>query len=276
MSGDLSASTVLFRTSPAVLENLFRSIEGVVEPKSFYCIDNSPTDDLKDVCLRRGFNYRWTGQNLGYGRAHNIAILESLNAGRKYHIVLNPDLSFVPNVIPLMRSFMDSNPNIGLSMPKIVYPDGRPQNLCRLLPQPGHLFARRFLGFWRWTKDLNRYYELPLSKLSRPVEVPLVSGCFMFLRLSIVAQSGAFDDRFFMYLEDYDLCRRISGFSKVVYFPEAEAKHDYGRGSYRNPKLMMHHICSAIRYFNKWGWFIDRDRVERNKKVLKEIGLVTS
>ena len=73
-----------------------------------------------------------------------------------------------------------------------------------------------------------------------------------------------------MYMEDYDLCRRIGQKYKVIFYPEVEIIHKHGKASYKTRKMMMAHINSAIKYFNKWGWFFDKERKIRNKKCIKK------
>jgi GT2 family glycosyltransferase len=68
-------------------------------------------------------------------------------------------------------------------------------------------------------------------------------------------------------MEDVDLCRRVHNIAQTVFFPFAEIIHHYEKGSYKSHKLLRHHIISAIKYFNKWGWIFDGKRRERNKSV---------
>lgn len=103
--------------------------------------------------------------------------------------------------------------------------------------------------------------------LSKPCEVPSLSGCFMFLRSTALKEAGLFDERFFMYMEDVDLCRRIGAVSQTVFFPGCSVIHGYSKGSYKSARLFRLHLGSAIRYFNKWGWVFDRDRRERNRRT---------
>jgi len=67
---------------------------------------------------------------------------------------------------------------------------------------------------------------------------------------------GGFDERYFMYMEDVDLVRRCASLGKVKYLPKMTVVHEFSKGSYHNPKLLRYHVCSAIMYFNKWGWFL--------------------
>jgi GT2 family glycosyltransferase len=81
---------------------------------------------------------------------------------------------------------------------------------------------------------------------------------------------GLFDERFFMYMEDVDLCRRIGEVSKTLFYPDVSIYHDYGKGSYRDANLLKHHLRTAFRYFQKWGWVNDRDRELRNQDIYRE------
>ena len=89
-----------------------------------------------------------------------------------------------------------------------------------------------------------------------------------FFRTSELVSVGGFDERFFLYLEDTDLCRRLGKRTKLVYLPTAIVIHEHQRGSYKSMKMLLIHIRSAIQYFNKWGWFFDRDRSRINNQTL--------
>ena len=120
------------------------------------------------------------------------------------------------------------------------------------------------------TKLTNKY-ELKFFSYDKEVEIPVVSGCFMFIKTSILQKTNGFDERFFMYLEDIDLCRRVGELSKVLYFPKVSITHNYEKGSYKNTKLLKYHIKSAITYFNKWGWVFDSKRKVINDRTLKKL-----
>ena len=202
---------------------------------------------------------------------NNIAIRKAVAANADYHIVINPDVYWEGQVIEGLRAFMDTHKNCGLVMPKVLYPNGEIQYLCKLLPTPLDLFGRRFFpkGI---QKRRDARFELHATGYDKVMEVPSLSGCFMFMRIETLSKVGGFDERYFMYAEDLDLCRRIGEVSKTIYYPKVSIFHAYGKGSYKNRKLLKYHICSVIRYFNKWGWLFDGKRREVNKKTLAGIG----
>ena len=97
----------------------------------------------------------------------------------------------------------------------------------------------------------------------------------MFMRVDVLKKVGGFDERFFMYAEDLDLCRRIGEVSKTMYYPVVSIYHEYEKGSYKNKKLLKYHICSVIKYFNKWGWIFDKKRTLKNKECLEKLNLIS-
>ena len=105
------------------------------------------------------------------------------------------------------------------------------------------------------------------------MNVPSLSGCFMLLRTSVLEAVGLFDENIFMYLEDVDLNRRIHTNYKTIFYPEVSIVHEYAKESYRNKKLLMFHIRSALYYFNKWGWIFDRKRKEVNDTCLNHFNV---
>ena len=224
-----------------------------------YLIDNSSNDSLRELSnLSPKIVYIYS-DNLGFGHGHNIAIKKAIEKKVDYHIVINPDIYWEGNVIETLTAYMDTHPDCGLVMPKVLYPNGDLQYLCKLLPTPMNLFGRRFLPFKGIQAKMDEKFELHSSGYDKEMEVPSLSGCFMFMRVDVLREVGGFDERFFMYAEDLDLCRRIGEVSKTMYYPGASIYHAYGKGS-------------VIKYFNKWGWFFDKKRRRINKECLVRLG----
>jgi len=251
-----------------------RAIESFLSTRlsvKLYLIDNSSNDNLKELeKLDNRIVYIFNNANLGYGKAHNIAIKKSIGDGVPYHLVLNPDVYFDKGVIEELYEYMEENPDVGSVMPKVLYPDGELQYLCKLLPTPLDLILRRFIPSKKWKEKRNEIYELRFTGYDKIMNIPYLSGCFMFLRVDILKKVGLFDERFFMYLEDTDLSRRIYRVTKNIFYPYVHIYHEYGKGSYKNKKLLMYHIQSAIKYFNKWGWFNDSERKKINQEILEK------
>ncbi len=272
----INVSIVLFKNDQDLVKKAIYSCINSVLINRIYLIDNSPTDMLSRLAsLDSRIEYIFNNANLGFGKAHNIALKRSIEENIPYHLVLNPDVYFEGGVLEELYNFMENNPDVGLVMPKVLYPDGNIQYLCKLLPKPLDLFGRRFLNFGPFRKIVekrNEIYELRFTGYDKIMEVPYLSGCFMFIRTEVLKKVGLFDERFFMYLEDTDLSRRIHRVAKTVYYPYVYIYHEYGKGSYKSLKLLYYHIKSAIKYFNKYGWFFDKEREDINKKILEKLG----
>ena len=229
--------------------------------RKIYLLDNSedreihPKSEIKHPKLR----YMHMPENLGYGKAHNIALRESAYYKTELHLVMNSDIVVKAEDINAMHNWMLANPEVGQLMPKVVHPDGKQQFLAKRLPTPLDVFGRRFLPQWM-TRKRNQRYELRDKNLERPVNAPYLSGCFMLLRTEAAVNAGLFDERFFMYPEDIDLTRRIHRNFLTLYYPQWTIVHAHRKASYKNRHMLWIHIQNMCRYFNKWGWLFDKER----------------
>jgi GT2 family glycosyltransferase len=262
----VSCSIVAYKNSSAQIASAVRSFVSGSIGLSVTVVDNSPTDNLRDVVGQAGAEYYFNRCNVGFGAGHNIAIRKYSGAS-EYHLILNPDVRFGPEVLEALYQFMQRNSDVGLVMPRVLYPGGEEQGLCKLLPTPSDLLIRRFggpLGRSIFRAKMDRYLLRGVD-LTTPRVVPSLSGCCMLVRTSLLQRVGLFDERYFLYMEDVDLCRRIGEISKTMYFPDVAVYHEYQKGSYHSWFLTKHHIKSAWKYFNKWGWFVDRTRDQLNQ-----------
>jgi hypothetical protein len=269
----LTASVVIYNSSKKDIQTVVTCIENSIV-STIYVVDNASNDNLKEFVLGLSEKIVYIqGQgNVGYGAANNIAIRKAIQLGAKYHLVLNPDVTFTEGTLESLATFMDEHPNVGLVQPKAFYPNGDIQYLCKLLPSPADLIFRRFLYRTQVNNERTKQYELQgIDRSSVHFDIPFVSGCFLFLRIDILKQLGLFDERFFLYMEDVDLCHRMHSVGQIAFYPSATIVHSYGKGSYKRSGLFWHHIVSAIKYFNKWGWFSNKSRNEINNKLLKNI-----
>lgn len=270
----LSASIVLYNTKIDELKRVIDSYFAYTGEKQLFLVDNSPTDSLKEIVKiypNNDIYYIFNNENMGYGKAHNIAIKKSIEQNLPYHIILNPDIIIEKNTLEKLTNYMEQYPEVGNIMPKIIYPNGELQYLCKLLPSPIDLIFRRFIPIKNWKEAINRRYELHSFGYDQIMNIPNLSGCFMFLRTEVLKQVGLFDENIFMYLEDIDLNRRIHSKYKTIYYPDAIVIHEHQKESYKNRKLLKAHIQSAIYYFNKYGWLFDKERTAINKNVLRDL-----
>jgi len=264
---DISGSIVLYKNNPTILLQAIESFLNTDLNVKLYLVDNSPTDALRNISTDKRVEYIFSGANLGFGKAHNIAIRKGIEEA-SYFLVLNPDVYFEPDVLRKLFDFMEARTTTGQVMPKIVYPSGDIQRLCKLLPTPVDLFLRRFFPFMPGAAKRNRLYELQDSGYDQIMNIPYLSGCFMFFRSEALKRVGLFDERIFMYIEDADLTRRMHQQYETLFFPEAVVHHHYSKGSYKSLRLMLYNVHGAYIYFMKWGWIFDKERTRINNKVI--------
>jgi len=265
----ITASIVVYEQT---IESVRRTIESFLSTRlrvKLFLVANSSIPDLNVFLSDSRVEIIEAFDNPGFGKGHNMAIRKKIDT--EYYLVLNPDISFKPDVLERLYQYMEDHLDVGNIMPKVLYPDGSLQRLCKLLPDPLNIGTRRFLPSLKWSQRMNDKYELKDFDYNSIMQIPNLSGCFMFMRNSILQITNGFDERFFLYLEDIDLNRRISKVAKTIYYPFVSIIHHHNRGSYNSRKLLKHHIFSAIRYFNKWGWFWDRERRAANRKTNEKI-----
>ena len=270
----LNISIVLYR--PKWEQEVLPLVEELLRVKclrKIYLLDNSEKDWLREhVDMQKAPNpskklrYMAMPENLGYGKAHNVALRESAYQETSYHLVMNSDILVKAEAIDAMYEWMEANPQVGQMMPRVVSPDGSQQYLAKRLPAPIDVFGRRFLPGWMIERR-NRRYELRDLDLTRPVNAPYLSGCFMLLRTKAAVEAGLFDERFFMYPEDIDLTRRIHRNRLTVYQPEWTIVHAHAQASYKNKHMLRIHVRNMCAYFNKWGWLFDSERRRFNRSL---------
>ena len=199
----ITASLVLYNTKDIELELLCNSINNSDIDK-LYIIDHSPISIKEKIPVLNKKNEYFFIRNKGYGTGHNYALkkISKLNEST-YHIILNPDIVFENNCIKSLLSYMNANQDVGLVMPKVLYPSGELQYLCKLLPSPFNILQRKILPKNKLGKR-EKIYRLEETGYNKIMNVPCLSGCFMFIRLSVLQDIGFFDERFFMYFEDLD------------------------------------------------------------------------
>jgi len=269
----ISASIVLYHNKFEEISSLINSILNSVEVNisNIFLVDNSNNDSLKKLkFIDKKVIYIFNNKNLGYGKGHNIGLRIALKEKNKYHIVINPDIELGDTVIQKIVGFMNENPDVGQVMPKVLYPNGQVQYLCKLIPTPFDLFIRIFIPKKIFKKRRN-IFQLKFTNYDKIMEVPYMSGCFMFLRTKVLDDIGLFDERFFMYPEDIDLTRRINEKYKTIFYPKTFIYHAHAKESFKKIKLLYIHLFNLIIYFNKWGWIFDSKRRIINKRILKQL-----
>ena len=273
---DFTACIVTYNTNLEDLTQIISCFQKTKLKFKLWISDNSEEDTLRSFINNFSddrIEYIFNNSNNGFGSGHNVVLKKLMDNNFKekaeFHIILNADITFEENTIEKMVDYMRKNPEIGQIGPKIHESSGEVNKSCRLLPTPLNLIFRRFFPIKSIVDKMDYNYEMRWCDYNLIMEVPILSGCLMFIRTDILKNVGMFDTRYFMYMEDYDLCRRIGQKYKVIFYPEVKIIHKHGKASYKTRKMMIAHINSAIKYFNKWGWFFDKERKIRNRECIK-------
>lgn len=258
---DISIVIVAFHHYDDVLEAI-SSIEKYTSEKirkQIYIVDNScssSTDSeyckfLEEIDRYQDVKYVDTKENLGFGRANNL-VIDELDS--RYHAIVNPDIVLFEDSLKTIMEFMETE-NVGMSIPRIVNPNGNMQYACRREVTVWDMFVRMFCK--SLFKKRYRHHTLQDNDYTKPFQVPFGQGSFLVIKTDIFKQLNGFDERYFLYLEDADLCKRVNQVSELMYCPYTTVMHKWGKSSHKNIRSFKFHIESMMKYFNKWGirWF---------------------
>lgn len=246
----ITATIVLYKEDAEILQRTVNSFLKLPLTKKLYLIDNSPNAELAPKFDHPEIIYKHNPNNIGFGRGHNM-VLDSINKQSQYHLVLNPDVEFTPKVISTLIDALKKDETLAMVAPKVVCPDGTHQYTCRKYPKFIDLFYR-IIKLNKTQIYQNEYRGLDLTQSFYP---DFIHGCFFLFKTASFIKLKGFDERFFLYMEDADICKRIDQIGqKKMYCPKEEVIHIHRKGSAKNFKLFFTHLISAIKYFNKWGY----------------------
>ena len=191
--------------------------------------------------------------NRGYGAGNNLSILDS---AAEFHLVLNPDAILAGDAIRRALDILRARPEVGLLVPQVRGFDGAMHYLCKRNPSLFDLFLRGFASapVKRLFARRMAWFEMREHDYDQPIcPVPFPTGCCMFFRGDLLRSLGGFDERFFLYLEDADIGRRVNRVARVAYEPSVRVRHQWQRGSHNRLGLRWQTIRSGFYYWRKWG-----------------------
>ena len=211
-------------------------------------------DDVA-VILRNG--------DFGFGKSCNRGAQEF---EAKYVFFLNPDTVLVdPLVLDKLFAFAEAHPDVGITVPKVVYPDGSFQETCRRFPAWFAPFVQRTgLSKTAWGQAYAHRFLMRDTNPEEERNVDWAQGSALFISQKLFNEVEHFDDRFWMYYEDVDLCRKVGKAGKQVrYVPSAVVAHAHGKASARPGSQILNvvlnpmaraHLKSWAQYSLKWLW----------------------
>jgi len=196
-------------------------------------------------------------QNVGFGRGNNLG---AKIATGEYIFFHNPDVTVQEDSLQKMVDFLEKNHDMGMIGPKLVYSSGKIQESCRRHMRFGDLVLNRtFLGKLPFLRRRVTRYLMEDFDHTKTQDVDLITGAAIMMPRPVFEKVGGFDKRYFLFMEDFDLCREVrkAGF-RVIYYPEAMVNHYHKRlsqGSFfklLRKKVFWLHLSSALKYFWKW------------------------
>lgn len=259
---DLSIVILNYR-SKGLVKQCVKTI-GLYAPESSYeiiVVDNDSGDGTGAMLAERFPEVRFiqAPANVGYAAGNNLGI----RAARGRHIVImNPDITVRPGALDAMVAYMDANPAVGILGPKLVHPDGSIDASCYRFPTYAiPIYRRTPLGRLAPGRQAVSRYLMEDYDHQATRDVDWLLGAVLMVRRGALDEVGLLDERYFLYFEDTDWCRRFweSGW-RVVYYTGAEMVHYHERlsaqgswitGPFRRSTRI--HISSCIKYFRKWG-----------------------
>ena len=180
--------------------------------------------------------------NAGFARAVNQGTKRAIG---KYFLLLNSDIRVLPGSIEKLIELMDKKKDAGLVAPKLLNKDGKTsQASCYNLPTVG----RAIQEFWFKKSGA---FEKYLPRGGQPISVEAVVGAAMLIPKSTIDLIGDFDEKFFMYYEDLDFCRKIKKAGlKAYYFPQAKMVHHHGASGQKEPQRVNRYLVESSRKYH--------------------------
>lgn len=255
---ELTATIVAYNNYDDI-KSALESIEKYTDKKiskKIFIVDNgvavSDFDDAESfkefIATYDDIEYLDAGNNLGFGKGHNF-VMPYLNS--TYHAIINPDIILEHDALKVMIDYLNKNNDVGMCIPSITDEKGNRLSVYREEVTVFDMFIRMFCkGLFKKRKAK---HTLQYKDYTKPFQVPFGQGSFLVIRTQLFKELNGFDDRFFMYLEDADLCKRVNQKSRFMYIPDAVVIHKWEQGSHTNKTLFKYHIQSMRLYFKKWG-----------------------
>ena len=265
----LTVSIVTHNSDLVVLKNLLTSLvvansklTAVNRISELIIIDNSNQPlSIGDTCkpILEKFNsvtLLHSKTNMGYGRAHNMAINKCHST---FHLLLNPDVLLHCDALKNGIAFLEEQPGIVAVSPCAVNGQNRQLYLAKKFPSLFVLLLRSLGVNWlnKCFAGIYRDYEYyPERNSSKIFEAELVSGCFILCRTDVLKSVQGFDEKYFLYFEDFALSIKLREIGKISYLSSMKIQHFGGEASRKGLKHIYYFLSSAFKFYQEFGWKI--------------------
>jgi len=245
---DLAIVIVSYNTRELLadsLDSVFAGLKPSGLAGQVWVVDNGSADGSAEMVRQRFPAVRLLAlrDNLGFAAGNNTALRE-MEAGHslapRHVLFLNPDTLILEDALGALVRLLDSTPDLGAAGARLVNRDGGFQHSAFGFPGPAQIFFDFFPVHHRLLNSrLNGRYPRRLYEQGRPFAVDHPLGAALMVRATVLAEVGAFDERFFMYCEEIDLCRRIKEAGWLIYcVPEARIVHLVGQSTQQSRERM--------------------------------------
>lgn len=249
----LTISIVLYNEEPSLFHKTIKAVMNYPNLQKLFIVDNGPIKNL-EFEENDKIEYIHSDKNVGFGAGHNL-VMSRISMESNYHLILNPDVDFDAGIFNELIEQLEKDKDLAFIAPKVLFPNGDFQNSCRRYPKFSELFFRRFPLFSFFAKRIINHGVYTDKNLEEPFYVDYLTGCFHLYKTEDFIKIGGFDERYFLYMEDVDICKKVDEIGKKkMYYPKVHIYHVLKRGSSKNFKLFMRHTISMIKYFTKWGF----------------------
>lgn len=259
MNYDFFISIVVFNPD---IKILFNCISDLLGKKNIYIsiFDNSKLLNVQKFCKNNNIKYLGNKKNVGFGKGHNenIKIFNFENKS-KYIVIMNPDIFLKYYHLHKIIEVYSMKKNIGIVSPQLLNKDGSIQHSVRCFP-----------GFFSFFISFFGFYVNYSKKIKGLIQVPCLHGALYVLKPNVFFKIKGFDEQYFLYCEDIDLCSKTCNLGlKNIIHTGVQVTHLHQKESHKNLLLFLIHIISVIKYLLKWrvGKYSKLD--EANSSFLK-------
>ena len=263
----LSISIVAYKTNIEIFERALDSVyvslsqnSSFLQHSKIIIIDNGNQKNI--ICsivktyIENGLqiNIISSMNNIGYGRAHNLAIL---NSPSKYHLILNPDVILSSDVLKLGLEYLEMNSDIAAISPKCFDVNNNVQYIAKTYPNIFVLLVRGIAPKFIkkiFDKKLSKYEVRQIVDKDKISEIEIMSGCFMLCRTEALKEINGFDDRYFLYFEDFAMSIELRRLGRLMHVPSMKIIHFGGNASRKGMSHIFFFISSGLKFFNRYGW----------------------